>query len=118
MWSNNQRICRICNSNVRSQIIIFVATAKGATPVSVVISYSLVYDAIDVMCVNNLATKLSAQIQVGIKLIDMVRKPSVVPIVLAKQGALPLRKLRKLNKPQPREELGLFSILHYSNGSE
>ena len=48
-----------------------------------VISYSLVYDAIDGMDNDNLAIALSTQIQVRIALIGTVRKQSVGPIVLA-----------------------------------
>ena len=46
--------------------------------------FSLDYDATNVMDNDNLATALSAKIQIYIALIGMVRKPSVVLIVLAK----------------------------------
>ena len=69
------------------------------------ISYSLAYDAADVMNNDNLASALSAQIQMSILLIGTVRTPSVEPIVLAYDGALPLRKLRRLNKPELRDGL-------------
>ena len=44
--------------------------------VSTVISYSLTHDAVDVMDDDNLVIALSAQIQIGIALIGMVRKSS------------------------------------------
>ena len=46
----------------------------------------MAYDATDVMDNNNLVTALSAQIQISIALISLVRKPSIEPIVLAKRG--------------------------------
>ena len=49
-----------------------------------VVSYTLAYDAIDVMDNDNHATALSAQIQVSIALIGTVRKPSLQPKVFAK----------------------------------
>ena len=42
--------------------------------VSAVVSYSLAYDAADVMDNDNLATALEAQIQISIALIGTVRK--------------------------------------------
>ena len=50
-------------------------------------SYSLAYDAADVMDNDNLATALSAQIQISITLIGMVRKPSVEPFIQLRDGA-------------------------------
>ena len=52
-----------------------VTVARGPVYVSPVISYSLTYDAIDDIDKNNLATTLSAQIQISKVLIGMVRKP-------------------------------------------
>ena len=60
-------------------------TARGSVYVSAVISYSLAYNATDVMDNDNLATALSAQIQNGIVQIGKVRKPSVESIVLVKR---------------------------------
>ena len=67
------------------QISIHATVAREPVYVSVVILYSLAYDAADVMDYDNLATALSAQIQSSIALIHMIRKPSVKPIVLAKR---------------------------------
>ena len=52
--------------------------------VSTVVSYSLAYDATDVMDNHNLVTALEPQIQISIVLIGMVRKPSVEPIISTK----------------------------------
>ena len=49
----------------------------GPVYVSAVISYSLAYNATDAMDNDNIATALSAQIQISIALIGMVKKPSV-----------------------------------------
>ena len=57
--------------------------AKGPVYVSTVVSYSLAYNAADIMDNYILVTALSAQIQMSIVLIGMVRKPSVEPIILA-----------------------------------
>ena len=57
---------------------------RGPVFVSAVISYSLVYDAANVIDNDNMAAVLSAQIQVSIALIGTARKPLVEPIVLAK----------------------------------
>ena len=65
--------------------MILAMATKGSVFVSTVVSYSWAYDAVDVMDNDNLATALSAQIQISIVLIGTVRKPSVEPIVLAKR---------------------------------
>ena len=65
--------------------MILAMATKGSVFVSTVVSYSWAYDAADVMDNDNLATALSAQIQISIVLIGPVRKPSVEPIVLAKR---------------------------------
>ena len=56
---------------------------RGPVFVSTVVSYSLAYDAPDVMDNDNLVITLESQIQIIISLIGMVRKPSIEPIVLA-----------------------------------
>ena len=61
------------------QIISPDTAARGPVFVRAIILYSLAYDSIDVMSDNNLATSLSAQIQVHIALTDTVRKPSIDP---------------------------------------
>ena len=68
----------------QGQIGISATVARGPVYVSTAISYLLAYDATDVMDNDNLATALSAQIQISIALIDAVRKPSAEPIVFAK----------------------------------
>ena len=62
----------------------------GPVYVSSVISYALAYDAADVMDNDNLATALSAQIQISIALIGIVRK-----IVLAKRWSITPEKAQK-----------------------
>ena len=58
---------------------ICIPTTKSRGPVFVntVVSYSLAYDAPDARDNDNLATALSAQIQISIVLINAGRKPSV-----------------------------------------
>ena len=69
----------------QGQISIPTTVKRGPVFVSTIVSYSLAYDAADVMDNDNLATALEAQIQISIALIGMVRKPSIDPIVLAKR---------------------------------
>ena len=56
------------------QIGIPATVARGPVYVSKVISYSVAYDAADVMDNDNFETALSAQIQIRVALIGMVRK--------------------------------------------
>ena len=74
-----------CMLDHQGQISIPAIMARGPVFVSAVILYSLAYDVTDVMDDDNLATALLAHIQISIALIGMVIKPSVGPIVLAKQ---------------------------------
>ena len=68
----------------RGQISIPATVARGQVFVSTVVSYSLAYNATDVMDNDKLVTALESQIQISIALISTVRKSSVEPIVLAK----------------------------------
>ena len=79
----------------RGQISIPTIAARGPVFVSTVVSYSLVYDAADVMDNDNLATALEAQIQTSVVLIHTVRKPSIDPIVLAKRWGITPEKAQK-----------------------
>ena len=81
-------------ADYEGQIIVSATATRALVFVSVVMLYLLVYDAIDIMNDDNLATLLSTQIQVRIALISMVRKPSVEPIVLAE--LLPFSKAQKI----------------------
>ena len=99
----------------QGQISIPYTAARGPVFVSTVISYSLAYDAADVMDNDNLVMSLSAQIQISIALIGIVRKPSVEPIILAKQwGIAP----EKSQLPQLREGLRPCSTHHCQDDSE
>ena len=73
-------------------IILPATAARRQASVSTVILHSLGYDAVDVMYDVNLATALSAQIQIHMALNGTVRKLSVNPIVLAKQWGITLEK--------------------------
>ena len=79
----------------QGQISIPTTAARGPVFVSAVVSYSLAYDATDVMDNDNLATALEAQIQISIVLIGMVRKPSIDLIVLAKRWGITPEKAQK-----------------------
>ena len=69
----------------QGQISIPATAARGSVFVSKVVSYSLAYDAADVIANDNLASALEVQIQISIALIGTVQKPSIDPIVLAKR---------------------------------
>ena len=86
--------------------------ARGPVFVSAVVSYSLAYDATDVMDNDNLATALEAQIQISIVLIGMVRKPSIDLIVLAKRWGITPEKAQKTI--QATTQRGIRTMLHPS----
>ena len=86
--------------------------ARGPVYGSAVVSYSLTYDATDVMDNDHLAMAMSAQIQISKALIGTVSKLSIGPIVLAKRLGITPEKLRKLYKPQCGKGFGLCSMLH------
>ena len=65
----------------QGKFIILVLMARVLVFISTVISYSLVYDDTDVMDGDNVATTLEDQIQINTALIEMVRKPSIAPII-------------------------------------
>ena len=67
---------------------------------------------------KNLATALSAQIQISIVLIGMVRKPSLEPIILAKRWDIIPEKAWKTIQAATQRVLGLCPILHCQNDSE
>ena len=73
--------------------------------VSTVISYSLAYDAADVIDNYNLPTALSAQIQISIALIGTVRKPAVENIVLAKRWGITFEKDEKTTQATMQREI-------------
>ena len=72
----------------QGQISIPAKTARGPVFVSAMVSYSLVYDATDVLDNDNLATALETQIQISIALIETVRKLSIDHIVLTKRWGI------------------------------
>ena len=78
--------------------------------VSTVILYSLAYDDADVMDNIDLTTTLSAQIQISIALIGMVRKPSVDPIVLAKRWGIAPEKAQKTIQVTMQKQI--WTMLH------
>ena len=59
--------------------------------VSIVILYSLAYNAVGVMDVDNIANVLTTQVQASIVVIGSVRKQSIKPIVFAKQWRITLQ---------------------------
>ena len=92
------------------QISIPTTVERGPTFVSAVVSYSLGYDATDVMDNDNLATALPAQIQISIALIGTVRKLSVGLIVLAKRWGITPEKAQKTI--QATMQKGIRTMLH------
>ena len=94
----------------QGQISIPATAARGQVFVSAVVSYSLAYDAADVMDNDNLATALEAQIQISIVLIGAVRKPSIDPIVLAKRWHITPEKAQKTIHATAQR--GIRTMLH------
>ena len=79
----------------QGQLSIPATAARGPVYVSTVSLYSLAHDAIDVMDNDNLATALSAQIQISVALIGTITKPSMEPIILAKRWSIIPEKYHK-----------------------
>ena len=67
----------------QGQISITATASRRPVFISTVVSYSLAYDAVDVMDNENLAIALEAQIQISIALIGMVIKLSIDALILA-----------------------------------
>ena len=86
-------------------------TAKGQVFINAVILYSLTYDAVNVIDDEHFATALVSQIQISV-IIVMVRKPSMEPIVLAKQWGIILKKAQKTIQDSTEREIK--SMLHPS----
>ena len=97
--------------NIQKERLVCTA-ARGPVYVSTIILYSLAYDAADVTDNDNLATALSFQIQISIALIDMVRKPAIDPIVLAKRWGIAHEKAQ--NPIQDTSQRGIRTMLHLS----
>ena len=96
----------------QGQIRFTATVATGLVLVSTVISYSWAYNADDVMGNNNLTTALSAQIQISVVLICMVRKLSMEPIFLAIRWDISSEKAQKTL--QATMQRGIKTILHPS----
>ena len=82
----------------QGQNSIHATAARGPVFVSAVVSYSLAYNAADVMDDVNLVTALEAQIQISVALMGMVGKPSIDPIVSAKKWGITPEKAQKTIK--------------------
>ena len=83
-----------------------------STPTTATVSYSLSYDAVDVMDNDYLALALKAQIQISMALIGMVRRPSKDLIVLAKRWGITPDKAQKTF--QATTQRGIRTMLHPS----
>ena len=106
----SERETQILNDQGKNSI---PATAsRKPVYVSAVVSYSLANVATDVIDYDNLATALESQIQISIVLIDMVRKPSVEPIVLSKRWGITPEKTQKTI--QATTQRGIRTMLHPS----
>ena len=79
----------------QGHINIPATAARGTVFVNAVVSYWLAHDATNVLDNDNLAIALESQIQISIALVGMVRKPSIEPIVLAKQWSTTPEKAQK-----------------------
>ena len=86
--------------------------ARRLVYVTTVNLYSLAYDAADVMDNDNLANKLSTQIQISVGLIDTVRKWSIETIVLPKQWGITPEKTQKTIEATTQR--GIRTMLHPS----
>ena len=80
---------------IKCQISISAIAARGSVLVGVVVSYSLAYDAADLMDNDNLVTAMSAQIQISITLFGTVRNPSIDPVILAERWGIAPEKVQK-----------------------
>ena len=96
----------------QGQISIPAAVARKPVFVSAAVSHSLAYDATDIMDNDNLTAALESQIQINMPLIDMVRKQSVEPIVLAKRWGITPEKAQKAI--QATAKRGIRTMLHPS----
>ena len=83
--TNEYSECESCILDHQDFTVLPFTLEMGPAFISAIISYSLMYNAVDVMGDDNVATALSAQIQISIALIGSVEKPSVERIVLAMQ---------------------------------
>ena len=92
------------------QISFSATVARGSVYVRTVVSYSLAYDATDVMDNDNVATVLSAQIQISIAPIGMVRKPLVEATALAERWDITSEKTHKIL--QATMQTGIKTILN------
>ena len=95
-----------------AQISIPATAGRGPVFVITVVSYSLAYDATDVMDNNNVVTALESQIQISAVLTGMVRKQSVEPIVLAKRWGITPEKAQKTI--QATTQRGIRTMLYTS----
>ena len=94
------------------QISITVIVTRRPVYFITVNLYLLVYDATDVTDNDNLATGLSTQIQISVAQICMVRKPTIEPIVLAKQwGVTPEKAQKTIQATTQRDRLELCFTL-------
>ena len=93
------------------QISILITASRGPVYVSAIVSYLLAYNVADVMDNDNLATALSAMIQISILLIIMVRKPSIEPIVLDMRWGITPEKAWKAIKVTMQR--GIRTMLHH-----
>ena len=96
----------------QGQINIPATAARGPLFVTAVVSYSLAYDATDVIDNDNVATALEAQIQISIALIGTVKKLSIDLIVLAKTWGLTPEKAQKTL--QVMTQRGIRTKFHHS----
>ena len=92
--------------------------AIGPVFLSAVVSYSLAYDAKNVMDNDNLTYALEALIQISIALVGTVRKPSTEAVVLAKAWGIIPEKPKRLSKPQLRKGSRLCSTLYCEDDLE
>ena len=91
----------------------FLATvARRPVYVSTVVSYSLAYDATDVMDNDSLVTSLLPKIHISIVLIGTVRKLSGEPIGLAKRWGIAPEKAQKTTEATMQK--GISTMLHPS----
>ena len=98
--------------NHQGQISIPATVVRGLVYVSTAVSYSLAYYDSDVMDNDNIATTLSALIQVSRVLICTVRKLSVEPVVLAKRWGITPEKAKKTI--QAKKQRGIRTMFHPS----
>ena len=96
-WTTLEPINRWkCMTDYPWHIIIPAIMERGLVFISTAILHSMAYDAIGTTYDDNFATALEECVQIRVRLIEIIRTPSMKPIVLAKQWGNTLQKMQTI----------------------